>query len=329
MLSFYPGISGASAQLRATEEVVREARAKGGYPYELRSTGVYTGGETVVPFPYIYIRVTGNRQYGADKVFLTESQIDRLGADFSLPPEVVARSFFDFQGSLRGHQVKVAPSWHELLNLEWRENFLHWVEAPAPPDPTGLPWQTRPGYLPFPALVPMAHFAYEQGIVRGQMDFQSVAGRANAFFHYGPAVRAYHIQPDLARYLVGDQAGLSDFNKKTFAGMLGEKPARTEYSFFKRASEGEKVRFPDGLLTLVQSSGHQFLTRGELYYFRLVRPDRDPDLYLFCYRDQSTPRPLAWARLRLTEDGQLPVQTCMSGKKPDESMPEFGIIQGT
>jgi hypothetical protein len=326
-LSFYPVISGANTQLHATGEVIREVKAQPGrYPYELRPAGVYTGEEQVIPFPYIYIRITGNRHHGADQVFLTESQLVRLGADFSLPPEVVERSFFDFQGSLRGNRVGVAPLWHYLLNPEWRDNFLRWVKNPAPPDPAGLPWQTMPGYLPFPALVPMAHFAYEKGIVPGQMDFQSVAGKAFGLFQSGLGVHSYLLGLDGVRYVVGDQVGRSDFDKKTFAEMLGEKPARTEYSFFKRASEGEKVRFPDELLALAQLASHQFLIKGELYYFRLVRRDHDPYLYLFCHQDESTPRPLAWARLRLTEDGQLPDQTRMIGKKPDESMPEFGIM---
>ena len=323
-LSFYREISGANPQLRVTQEVVREVKANGGYPYELRPTGVFVGGTEVIPFPSIYIRITGNRHQGADKVFLTESELGRLGAKFDLPRPVVENSFFDFQGSLRGSEVRVAPVWHELLAPDWRANFLRWVQAPAPPDPTGLPWRSMPGQLPFPALAPTANFGYGKGVVRGEMTFQSVNRQAHGFFRYGQITHSYLLRLDLVRYLVGDQAGRCDFDKKTFAALLGEKPARAEYSFFKRAAERGRVLFPDGVLTLAQSAGHQFLAKGELYCFRLVRPDQY--LYLFCYKDESAPRPLAWARWALSEDGQLPDRTFMIGKKPEDGMPEFGIM---
>ena len=323
-LSLDKGVKSANHQLRVTKTAVAQIKAAGDFPYEITAGGVrVTNG--VNQLPYVYIRTTnGKGPTGAYQVFLTPGELALIGAEFKLPPPVVARSFFASRSCLRGWELEVAPIEFELLDPVWRKDFLNWIVHPAPPDPSGLPWQTANSFLSFPALVPKVSFSKKKdGDVHGRFTFRSIGAEAHAFFHFGNKTRSYRLQPDQIANLGDGQSGRSDFNRAIFETMLGEQPARTEYSCWKKGW-GKVVQFADKLLVFSEPAGFSFMVKDELYLFRFVRRERE--LYLFCHRDSSSPRPLAWACWRLMSDGQLPINPNMTARKPGDGMPEFGVL---
>ncbi|MBN3033837.1 MAG: hypothetical protein JW873_07065 [Candidatus Saganbacteria bacterium] len=333
---FYPllidkRVIASDPRLHATPGVRAQVRRAGDFIIDLTTEGVQTREQGIMPFPSIYIRLAhGHGNEGVRQIFSTEEELDRLGGPFDLAARVVSGAFFVYRGGLRGAEIMVSPAWHELLEPDWRQAQHVWVRDPVAnpePDPPGLPWRTIPYFLPVPGMVLKASFMENsQKIVRGEFFFRTVNGQARGFFRYNGTARTYLIRPDKITYLGDEQAGRASFELAKFRTMLGERPALTDYSFYKKCW-GEQIQFGDKLLIFIQPADFQFLDREGVYFLRLVRHERD--LYLFCHRDASSPRPLAWGCRFLTEDGQLPLSPFMTARRPEDNMPEFGIIANT
>ena len=301
-----------------TPAALKQAQQIGKTIFGLQRAGVRFQ-NNIVELPSIFIRTKG-KGAGNDSIYtvlLSADEISRLGNMFGLGPNrcnVLNGAFFEAEQARLFNRLKfgVKPIWSELLEPDWRAEFLSWIAGKGSlPSPAELNWKTSlRGVLTFPALLCQVNFSpSNKASVSGKLVLKEENGAFRAYFFHNGKFSVYGLSPDNVEFLESGQRTDSEdsYSKNSFLELLGKRPKRTTYNFsrtLKRRSSRKifslgNIRGEPAGMHANQRCG---LEVGKRYYFRIIREDDRLEIKLYAGAESN--EPICFANVSLN-DGEI------------------------
>jgi hypothetical protein len=296
-----------------TPAALKQARQKSEFIFGLGRSGVRFQNEAI-KLPSIFIRTRG-KSTGIDSIFtvlLSDEELTGLGDMFGFNPDkcgALAGAFFEVKEKalIKRLAFSLRPIWSELLEPQWRDQFLSWIAGEGDrPDPAEFDWKTSlPGFLTFPALLPQVNFSpANRRTISGKMLLREDNGFFRAYFYYYDKFSVYRLSQDSVEFLESGKIDSGDtYSKNSFLELLGLRPKRTTYDFFRtlRKMTSRKVFSLGNIMgepTGIHANKHCRLKVGTRYH---IRVQRDGDwLRIRCFTDAKSDQPACFANVLLT-----------------------------
>jgi hypothetical protein len=262
--------------------------------------------------PYILLRGS-NKQVDylkAKKMFLADKELATLSDFYGPPPEQLKGAYFVLEKGANFHRVdlSIIPSFFELLDPQWRGEYLDWLRHPAGkvPEPGRFTWNVlAPGLITMPALDNSLTFTWKVTNPSGTIEmelYRSVNDDARAVLT-GRWEKPEHFDLSPAGFYV---IGASTMGKETLDArklgklLLGEKGYETlQFSHQASAYEAKyhyiKIAGASKENLMIHSRKAFRIEAGGDYYFAFARLS---DLViLHCYADAARQKLLGTASI--------------------------------
>ncbi|MFH1386093.1 MAG: hypothetical protein ABIH50_00290 [bacterium] len=116
--------------------------------------------QVITNIPSVLVRELFPDKVKTHRVYISYKLLSALAQHFELEESLINGSFFiKSQGEWsETGKVEIAPSWQELVDPEWKNDFFQWIQNPKKhllPNPCSFSWGTIDrGFMTMPGMLP-------------------------------------------------------------------------------------------------------------------------------------------------------------------------------
>ncbi|MFH1347924.1 MAG: hypothetical protein ABIH22_04460 [Candidatus Margulisiibacteriota bacterium] len=259
-------------------------------------------------FPSLLIRPFVAAQNDIQRIYILQEEFEEVRAHFDLPAEILKETFFIRAGRAGRATSNIVPRWSELLDPEWRKDFLCWIAGKGGlPSSSELPWETQKyGLMTMPAYFSTLGLDVGKGKkpLSGKLVLSESPSHRLATFHYklrGKMRSAlYSLEPDKFERIQGALKPEETFTRADFLELFGPRPQRGTYTCSRKAGKNE-VSFGNvqGLPFRIKHGTSVPIIKGNLYYFDFIITEDGNTLEIKCYTNPEKKSLHGWFNIEL------------------------------